>query len=158
MPGFCLAANRGTLPATARPASRAIIRRCRDIGVRKSKAGILFHGCSLIREPDSVRKIASAAFACGEVLVRDFTHPSEFTRIVMVGIVRLVPAMTALNVPTSSERAPKSAPACSRRSRDRRSGSRRPCIAFPPYRSGRGAACRGSPRRGHGRLPSPPAT
>jgi hypothetical protein len=79
MPGFCLAANRGTLPATARPASRAIIRRCRDIGVRKSKAGILFHGCSLIRQADSVRKIASVAFACGEVLARDFPRATELT-------------------------------------------------------------------------------
>jgi hypothetical protein len=58
----------------------------------------------LIREADGVRKIASAAFACGEVLARDFAHPTEFTRIVMAALVRLVRVMTAECASTKAEK------------------------------------------------------
>jgi hypothetical protein len=43
-------------------------------------------------------------FRSGEDLARDFAHPTEFTRIVMAALVRLVRVMTAECASTKAEK------------------------------------------------------
>jgi hypothetical protein len=99
---YNLAQRRGDFAhAAGLSCHKTAMSRCRR---SKIEAGIFFFTAAHYPRGRQRAQNRIGRFRSGEVLARDFAHPTEFTRIVMAALVRLVRVMTAESASAKTEK------------------------------------------------------